>query len=517
MVVTISPLDLVLDEENPRFVILDNRNQSSIRKYLATYEDVCELTSGINSYGGLLPGERVVALKIGESYVVAEGNRRTCSLQFLLSRDLIPSGFEHRIPHASEEVLKNCSSIEIDILPNRDAALELMTKRHIEGVKQWKPLAKKQFFASNYNDGRGISIPELSKITSISESKIKEDIRDYKFFHSIFEKYSICHPEFDREIISLKTDPFWRIFKAKFEYPTGSPSSPKEFFQITYDDTLNTISDIDQSAFEEIALLVFEKAIVEEAINTRSALTDIEGMDSLLQAFREKRTVSESFNPNEQDNPTGKDAEGCVEETTSSDTESNKQPNNPSNDATASAASNNGRAEAGGPQPGGPQPRSFFESLSWHDKLHPDNPEHSGLLCAVSELHALSIKSTDRKKSYVVYPIATGMILRTAYEQALRLRISQTNLWGAYMKSISGRLPTLGTMEDFVRAGKNKPIVFPDKKMTLAFDRVVAASQRDFLNANIHYPANIRVAPSSLEALAQGGMLALIQGIINLI
>ena len=85
------------------------------------------------------------------------------------------------------------------------------------------------------------------------------------------------------------------------------------------------------------------------------------------------------------------------------------------------------------------------------------------------------------------------------------------------MKSISGRLPTLGTMEDFVRAGKNKPIVFPDKKMTLAFDRVVAASQRDFLNANIHYPANIRVAPSSLEALAQGGMLALIQGIINLI
>ena len=142
MSVTISPLDLLLDENNPRFVVLNRREQADIRKYLVTYEDVCNLAVGINCYGGILPGERIVALKCGDQYVVMEGNRRTCSLQLLLNRDLIPDGFQHRIPTASESVKSNCQTIEIDVLPNREAALELMTKRHIEGVRQWKPLAR---------------------------------------------------------------------------------------------------------------------------------------------------------------------------------------------------------------------------------------------------------------------------------------------------------------------------------------------------------------------------------------
>lgn len=48
MAVTISPLDLALDAENPRFVILASREQEDIRKYLVTYEDVCQLATAIN-------------------------------------------------------------------------------------------------------------------------------------------------------------------------------------------------------------------------------------------------------------------------------------------------------------------------------------------------------------------------------------------------------------------------------------------------------------------------------------
>ena len=83
MAITISPLDLVLDAQNPRFVILSNRAQEEIRKYLVTYEDVCQLSSAINEYGSLLPGERIVVLRENDQYVVIEGNRRTCSLQLL--------------------------------------------------------------------------------------------------------------------------------------------------------------------------------------------------------------------------------------------------------------------------------------------------------------------------------------------------------------------------------------------------------------------------------------------------
>ena len=53
--------------------------------------------------------------------------------------------------------------------------------------------------------------------------------------------------------------------------------------------------------------------------------------------------------------------------------------------------------------------------------------------------------------------------------------------------------------------------------MVNAYDRVIAAAHREFLNANIHYPGNIRVAPDSLEGIAAGGMYYLVQAIINLI
>ena len=93
----------------------------------------------------------------------------------------------------------------------------------------------------------------------------------------------------------------------------------------------------------------------------------------------------------------------------------------------------------------------------------------------------------------------------------------QVNLWGAYCQTRNNALPTLKTMEDFINAGTNKATVFPDQGMVLTYDRVIAATHRDFLNANIHYPGNINVTAASLEAIAAGGMFALIQGIINLI
>lgn len=109
------------------------------------------------------------------------------------------------------------------------------------------------------------------------------------------------------------------------------------------------------------------------------------------------------------------------------------------------------------------------------------------------------------------------MVLRTVYEQALRLRLMQVSLWGTYCQTRNGALPTLKTMEDFINAGTNKNAVFPDQGMVLTYDRVIAATHRDFLNANIHYPGNINVTAASLEAIAAGGMFALVQGIINLI
>lgn len=517
MAITISPLDLLLDTQNPRFVILTNRTQEEIRKYLVTYEDVCQLSSAINEFGSLLPGERIVALYEDGQYVVVEGNRRTCSLQMLLNRGLIPDGFAHRIPHTSQSIIDKCSIIEVDVLPDRNAALELMTKRHIQGVKEWKPLAKKQFFAANYKDGQGQSVQDLSRITSVRESEIKEDIRDYKFFSFVYEKYVTAHPDFNREIVVLKTDPFWRIFKAKFEYPVGTKVSPKDFLKLSYDETYNTISALPQNLFEQITQLVFEKAIVQETITTRNVLTDVEGIVPLLQLVESIETGVP--NPGAETPPadtgTPPPNNGGVPTPTPNTTPNGGQ-------VGTRGAGDDAGVNGGTQHPGGPPPRTFFETISWRGKLDPAKEEHQGLICAIDELYKLSTITCGRQKAYKTFPIATGMILRSVYEQALNLRLHQAGLWGAYCRTRNGKytngtFPTLSSMENFINAGTNKGTVFPDQGLLLAYDRVIAATHREFLNANIHYPGNINVTPASLEAIAAGGMYFLIQGIINLI
>ena len=516
MSISISPLDFLLDTENPSFVILQSREQADIRKYLVTYEDVCQLAADINAYGRLLPGERIVALHENGKYVVVEGNRRTCSLQMLLNRELIPDGFTHRIPHTSASILTNCNSIEVDILPDRDSALELMTKRHIEGVKQWKPLAKKQFFAANYKNGQGQSVSDLSRITGVREGEIKEDIRDYKFFYSVYEKYCAAHPDFNKEIVVLKTDPFWRIFKAKFEFPVGSKISPKDFLHISIDDTFNTTSSLPDDLFDRITQLVFEKAIVEETVTTRNVLTDVDGILPLLQAVVDVQHNAPEDEPNASPLQDDNGAQEPPADEGDEEPHGNTPP--PPDHGNTNPAGNNTENPTGGPRPGGPSPRSFFETISWHGKLDPANQQHQGLLYAINELYGLSNTNCGRHKAYESFPIASGMVLRTVYEQALRLRLRQVHLWGAYCQTLrNASFPTLKSMEDFINLEANKSIVLPTQDMVLTYDRVIAATHRDFLNANIHYPGNINVTAASLEAIAAGGMFALIQGIIDMI
>ncbi|MCL2079133.1 MAG: hypothetical protein FWH17_04725 [Oscillospiraceae bacterium] len=509
----ISPLELLLDDENPRFVVLSKREQADIRKYLLTYEEVCDLATAINTYGSLLPGERIVVLKKDDKYVVVEGNRRTCSLQLLLSRDLIPSGFEHKIPSVSDKLKSSSDVIEVDVLPDRDAALELMTKRHIEGVKQWKPLAKKQFFAANYQAGQ--SIQNLSRITGISESEIKGDIRDYKFFLNTYNQYCLEHSEFNRDIIEVKTDPFWRIFKAKFEFPVGTKASPTEILKISYDNDFNIVSALDSGLFAQITLLVFESTIVTERANTRNVLSDIDGIMPLLEQIIGNSSAGDDSN-SDQSTPSNNNA---PENDTESGSGSNgSDDENPDANDNSSAGSDGDSSGSGGPSPGGPGPRSFFESISWQGKVDPVNQDHQGLLVALNELYRLSTVNINRQKSYKTFPIATGMVLRTVYEQALKLRMIQTGQWSGYCSTLRiGAFPSLGGMENHINQGSIKPLVFPDQNLLNIYDRVVAATHRQFLNANIHYPGNINVTPDSLEGVAAAGMYALIQGIINLL
>lgn len=508
MPINVSPLNLLLDDENPRFVVLNSRGQADIRKYLVTYEDVCELAIGINDYGGILPGERIVALEQDGKYVVIEGNRRTCSLQLLLDPTLIPEGFHHRIPIASDKLRESCQAIEVDIVPSREAALGLMTKRHIEGVKQWKPLAKKQFSASYYD--AGLSVLTLSQITGMRESDIKSDIRDYKFFLSAYNDYCTAHPEYRGGLVDLKIDPFLRMFKAKFPYK-GAEIKPVDILKISYTDKHDTISGLPQDIFKRIAQTTFEETVISERLNTRNTLNDVTGVIAELDALEQ----TGSANGNTDNSASG---DSTTNWSAPSDTPPEGRPSSNSASSSSAGTVSSGNPTPGGPAPGGPAPRIFFESLSWTGKLSPDNPAHTGLLATVNELFNASTQSWRGKRVYEMFPVATGMILRSAYEQVLKLRLNQVNLWGNFMSSIpNGRFPTLAAMEHYIDSQTNRSTILPSAELQSALSLIISYRHREFLNANIHNPGDIRVTPESLSAIAQGGMFTLIQGLINLL
>ena len=83
---SISPLDLHLDESNPRFRININPTQDDIRRYMINHEKLLVLANSMTNMNTLLPGERVIIFNDGIRNIVLEGNRRTCVYQMLLNR-----------------------------------------------------------------------------------------------------------------------------------------------------------------------------------------------------------------------------------------------------------------------------------------------------------------------------------------------------------------------------------------------------------------------------------------------
>src|SRR5712691_6564688 len=141
--VSISPLDIALDRDNPRINVEADDKESDIIRKLIRYEEVQDLARKIASTA-LLPGERIIVVQEKGQWVVLEGNRRICACKLLLSSQLIPTEFRKTFPTistASEIAL--IEKVKADVAPDRKAAEPILTLRHTEsGVRKWKPVAR---------------------------------------------------------------------------------------------------------------------------------------------------------------------------------------------------------------------------------------------------------------------------------------------------------------------------------------------------------------------------------------
>ena len=154
------------------------------------------------------------------------------------------------------------------------------------------------------------------------------------------------------------------------------------------------------------------------------------------------------------------------------------------------------------PTGGGPPPTKMFETLKW-DALLRENADENALIATIEELHKLS-KSENYKK----FPIATGMLLRSAYEQCIVLIIKSNKL----------TLPSkLESKEDNLIKWVDSKRIEGGESIKASLKSVKDSNYRERLNNNVHNLEVARMTPEILESLATGGMCSFIQAAIDYI
>lgn len=208
--IKINPLQLVLDEKNPRFVTKNSNNlsQEKIMEYLIKYEGVIQLAKDINDYKGLVAGERLLVIKEDNKLKVLEGNRRTSAMHLLLNPVSIPSTLSKsrlkQIPKISSTCLENISSIEVDLVDSRDDAIYALTKRHIDGIKKWSQISKMFFYKNLFDQGKKIN--ELKEFTGESSTTISGYLKKYNFLRFILDNYYLYFPKSKLANLEIETE-----------------------------------------------------------------------------------------------------------------------------------------------------------------------------------------------------------------------------------------------------------------------------------------------------------------------
>ncbi|OYY95292.1 MAG: hypothetical protein B7Y41_01940 [Hydrogenophilales bacterium 28-61-23] len=135
---------LDFDPENPRFPRTVNEGPiDKLIERMAREERIIELMESIGQQG-YFPGEPLVAVKNGERYIVAEGNRRLAAIKLLNGQLPIPPRLKS-LQDAKEQAKEHPSSIPCLVFDEHAEVLHYLGYRHITGVKAWKPLAKARY------------------------------------------------------------------------------------------------------------------------------------------------------------------------------------------------------------------------------------------------------------------------------------------------------------------------------------------------------------------------------------
>ena len=135
---------LDFDPENPRFPRAVNEGPiNKLIERMAREERIVELMESIGQQG-YFPGEQLIAVRDGERYIIAEGNRRLAAIKLLNGQLPIPPRLKS-LQEAKEQANHHPDIVPCLVFDQHADVLHYLGYRHITGVKAWKPLAKARY------------------------------------------------------------------------------------------------------------------------------------------------------------------------------------------------------------------------------------------------------------------------------------------------------------------------------------------------------------------------------------
>ncbi len=177
--------NLVLDKENPRFIISKNSDttEEEIFNYLKDNEVLDKLIESISRTGFFQIGEKPIVMqdtKNSQNYIVLEGNRRVCALKAL-------HGFYSKKYDFLETLRQDSKEIDVDVVSSREAVQPFLAARHIQGIRLWEPEARRNFYYKHYINGK--SLTYIGVVTQQKLPEIKKFIKELLFL-DFFKKMS---------------------------------------------------------------------------------------------------------------------------------------------------------------------------------------------------------------------------------------------------------------------------------------------------------------------------------------
>ncbi|MCU6709380.1 hypothetical protein M6D81_11745 [Paenibacillus sp. J5C_2022] len=518
----VSPLELILDPKNPRFIVPDTGDsQANIRNYLLVQEGALSLARSIAENEGLMPGERIVVCIEEGRYIVLEGNRRTCVCQLFLNRDLLTKEFESEFPETNDVLRANIQQVEVDIIKSREAARRFLAVRHIERAREWKPIAKMRFCFEDYIAGKSVS--QINDRTGIPVSSINKFIRAYKILKRGVDASWSAREKEKLNILNIEPSKLLRMFELQ---------DTKKTLKLYFDDQFvlrsNSISDID---LDKIIKIWTKKAFIEDDMNTRTAFfTYTKDGGEVTGAYEYVKDILTRYHEDGEEAPHSHSS--SIDRTTSR-TDAPNPNQSPPSESQGGQEKGKPTPASGTPNPkpvgtvgiksvptssplngGGPKNLPFFSSLDWSN-VDPAISSNKGIISVSNEMKKISESASFINN----YPICTAFIIRALIEQSLKYHARTKGYFAEIRAAYNapgrpGGDPTLSFIIKQYEVNIRNWI--PEQGVRRLFPLVFNFnSQTEKLNMVVHSPESYQLAPETLRSIPQEGLLELVNYLLR--